>query len=160
MKQKRRRLFEKRALNTESGMMNLQITSMADIFTILLVFLLKGIASDALAIAPSSGTHLPTGSNTTALSQNALQLEISPTGILVDKELVSGLESFEGPLRERLSKERARQKAIAELNESVKNDGRAIILSDQKVSFSKLKIALRILSENGYSEIKFGVIKE
>ena len=106
MNHRKRRLFGRRQKNKESGTMALQITSMADIFTILLVFLLKGIASDALTITPSSGTRLPSGINTTALTETALQIELSPTGILVEKEFVASFENFEKPFNERLAKER------------------------------------------------------
>ena len=160
MKHGKRRLFGRRKKGGESGAMSLQITSMADIFTILLVFLLKGLSSDALTISPSSGTRLPAGVNTTALSEVALQVELAPNGILIEKNFISTYENFEKPLNEALAKERERQKIIAQANDSVKNDARVIILSDQKVPFSTMKIVLRTLSQNGYSEIKFGVIKE
>ena len=140
--------------------MSLQITSMADIFTILLVFLLKGIASDALTISPSNGTKLPAGVNTTALSESALQVELSDKGILIEKEFVTGYQNFEKPFNERLGKERDRQKLIAKSNDTVKDDARAILLSDQNVPFSTMKLVLRTLAKNGYSEVKFGVIKE
>lgn len=156
----KRRLFHKNKAHKESGTMALQITSMADIFTILLVFLLKGIASDALTINPSNATRLPAGINTTSLTEGALQVELSSNGVLVDKEFISAYDGFEKPLNERLVRERARQKAISEANDSVKNDGRVIVLSDQKVPFSSIKVALRVLSQNGYGEVKFGVIKE
>ena len=140
--------------------MSLQITSMADIFTILLVFLLKGIASDALTISPSNGTKLPAGVNTTALSESALQVELSDKGILIEKEFVTGYQNFEKPFNERLGKERERQTLIAKSNDTVKDDARAILLSDQNVPFSTMKLVLRTLAKNGYSEVKFGVIKE
>ena len=133
---------------------------MADIFTILLVFLLKGIASDALTITPSNGTNLPVGINTTALDEPALMVELSTSGILVEKEFISDYKDFEKTLNERLQKEREKQKIIAQANDSVKNDARAIVLSDHKVPFSDLKVVLRALAQNGYSEVKFGVIKE
>lgn len=160
MNHRKRRLFGKRNKNKESGTMALQITSMADIFTILLVFLLKGIASDALTISPSNATRLPAGINTTALSENALQVELSPTGVLVEKEFIGAYDSFEKPFSERLAKEREKQKLISQANDSVKDDARVIILADQKVPFSTMKQVLRSLSQNGYSEVKFGVIKE
>jgi biopolymer transport protein ExbD len=160
MKTNKRRLFGKRKTVKESGAVALQITSMADIFTILLVFLLKGIASDALAISPSNGTNLPNGINTTAIMEPALMVELSTSGVLVEKEFVSDYTDFEKPLNERLSKEREKQNLISKANDSVKADDRVIILSDQKVPFSTVKIVLRTLAQNGYSEVKFGVIKE
>jgi biopolymer transport protein ExbD len=160
MKKGKRKLFGNKPKAKQNGYLSLQITSMADIFMILLVFLLKGIASDALAIAPSQGTRLPAGANTATLDQGTLQVELSQKGVLVEKDFIADFASFEKPLAERLSREREKEKFIASKNDSVKADGRAIVLSDQKVPFSTLKQVLRSLSENGYSEIKFGVIKE
>lgn len=40
--------------------MTIQITSMADIFTIILVFLLKSYSTSAVNITPSNGLKLPT----------------------------------------------------------------------------------------------------
>ena len=160
MKHRKRRLFGHKNKSKESGTIALQITSMADIFTILLVFLLKGIASDALTITPSASTQLPNGINTTALSETALTVELSKSGVIVEKDFISGFDGFEKPLAARLSKEREKQKIIAQANDSVKSDARAIVLSDQKIPFSTLKLVLRTLAQNGYSEVKFGVVKE
>jgi biopolymer transport protein ExbD len=160
MQTRKRRLFGHRGKSKESGNVALQITSMADIFTILLVFLLKGIASDALAIAPSNGTNLPNGINTSSLSEPALMVELAGQGVLVEKEFVSDYKDFEKPLADRLSKERQKQDLISKANDSVKSDARVIILADQKVPFSTIKVVLKTLAQNGYSEVKFGVVKE
>ncbi len=168
---RKRKLFGRHGKAKESGEIALQITSMADIFTILLVFLLKGLASDALQITPSNA-KIPSGIHTTTLSDQALQVEISKDGILIERDFVSKLEDFHlssqsvgadgsiTALSERLSKERERQKLIAQANDTVKIDGRAIILSDEKVPFSTMKTVLKTLAAQGYSEIKFAVIKE
>ena len=172
MRHGKRRLFGKRGKHKESGEMSLQITSMADIFTILLVFLLKGLSSDAIQIAPSSGTQLPDALHTVGLSETAIQIELSKDGILVEKDFVTALEDFKVPakgltnegtitsLSERLGKERERQKLINAANDSVKIDGRAIILSDQKIPFATMKPVLRTLASQGYSEIKFAVVNK
>jgi biopolymer transport protein ExbD len=89
-----------------------------------------------------------------------MMVELSTSGVLVEKEFISDYKDFEKPLNERLSKEREKQKLISQANDSVKSDTRAIILSDQKVPFSTIKVVLRSLAQNGYSDVKFGVIKE
>lgn len=167
----KRRLFQKKHAGKSSDEVALQITSMADIFTILLVFLLKGIASDAIQIAPSNGTKLPSGAHSRPLSEAVLQVEVTKEGIMIEKQFVSPLENYRMPasvgmqngllsgLNERLQKERERQKIIAQANDSVKNDGRVIILSDENIPFTTLKPILRTLSANGYSDIKFAVVK-
>ena len=160
MKLRKRRLFGHKNKNKESGTMALQITSMADIFTILLVFLLKGIASDALTITPSASTQLPNGVNTTSLSEAALTVELSKSGVMVEKDFIGAYDKFEKPLAERLTREREKQKLISGANDSVKADGRVIVLSDQKTNFLVLKTVLKTLAANGYSDVKFGVVKE
>lgn len=168
---RRRRLFGGKKKHREEGQVALQITSMADIFTILLVFLLKGLASDALQINPSNGTTLPSGVHTSSLNEVALQVEVSKDGILVEKEFVTALTEYKldgktmkdgmiPGLVERLTKERERQKLIAQNNDTVKIDTRAIIMSDQHVPFATMKPVLRSLASQGYSEIKFAVVKE
>jgi biopolymer transport protein ExbD len=171
MKQKRR-LFGKKKHTQEGGQVALQITSMADIFTILLVFLLKGLATDTIQISPSNGTKLPVGLHSSVLPEPALQLEIAKDGIMVEKEFVAKLDNYRMPasdagqdgmitgLTDRLTKERDRQKIIAQANDSVKIDTRVIVVSDEKVPFATMKPILRTLSANGYSDIKFAVVKE
>ena len=168
----KRRLFHKSKKHGETGEVALQITSMADIFTILLVFLLKGLSSDALQITPSNGTHLPQGLNTAVLNEPALQIELSQDSITVEKEFVASLDHFRvgnklvskdgmiTALQDRLSKERERQKLIAQSNDTVKIDSRAIILSDQSIPFATMKPILRTLSASGYSDVKFAVVKD
>ncbi|MBS1957868.1 MAG: biopolymer transporter ExbD [Bdellovibrionales bacterium] len=169
---RKRKLFGRKKKGGGDGQVALQITSMADIFTILLVFLLKGLATDALQISPSSGTVLPNGIRTSPLNEVALQVEVSKDGILIEKEFLMplnegrlthkdlGKDGFITVMNERLTKERDRQKLIAQANDTVKIDSRAIIMSDQSVPFATMKPVLRTLASQGYSEIKFAVVKE
>ncbi|NDF15098.1 hypothetical protein EB061_07215 [bacterium] len=142
----KRRLFQKKA-TPASPQILLQITSMADVFTILLVFLLKGIANNSLAIIPAPETRLPSALHTRPLAEDVLQVEISRTGILVNKDFVTMDPDFEKALSKRLQIERSR---------GTKDDLRAILLADTSIPFSKLKIAMKALSRNGYSSIHFG----
>lgn len=149
--------------------MSLQITSMADIFTILLVFLLKGLASDAIQIAPANATTLPAGAHATSIPEIALQVEITKADLLVEKEklialadIPKGLQADQTipDLTQRLIKERERQKLISQSNDSVKVSNQVIILADQSVPFSMIKPVLKTLAAQGYSEVKFAAIKE
>lgn len=163
-----RRLFQKKK-QTHTGEMSLQITSMADIFTILLVFLLKGLASDAIQIAPSNATTLPPGAHSKPIPETALQVEITKDDILVEKEKIISLadmtktiskDELIPALMQKLEKERERQKLISQSNDSVKNDNKVILLSDQNVPYSMMKPVLKTLAAQGYSEVKFAVIHD
>lgn len=149
--------------------MSLQITSMADIFTILLVFLLKGLASDAIQIAPANATTLPAGAHATNIPEIALQVEITKVDLLVEKEKIVALSDLQKGMQadqtipllsQRLVKERERQKLISQSNDSVKVSNQVIILADQSVPFSMIKPVLKTLAAQGYSEVKFAAIKE
>jgi biopolymer transport protein ExbD len=154
----KKKLFSKQKKKTDPGM-NLQITSMADIFTILLVFLLKGLASDAIQINPANNTRLPAMVRSHPLQERALQIEITPTEILVEKESIGDIRAL-NLLDQRLSVQRERNRVISEANPSVKNDNRAILIADEKTSYDRIRSVLKSLSKNGYSEIHFAVLEK
>ena len=162
------RLFQKNKA-APSASMSLQITSMADIFTILLVFLLKGLASDVIQIQPANATTLPNSINSKTILETALQVEITKTEILVEKERVMTWKNPSGKfedqlglteLSERLGKEKEKQKLISENNDSVKNDERVILLADESVPYVVIKAVLRTMASRGYSEVKFAVVRD
>lgn len=75
--------------------MSLQITSMADIFTIILIFLLKSFATGMATITPPQGMVLP--SVTTQLQdqmKEALKIEILPDSVLVDAKAIIRAHNF------------------------------------------------------------------
>lgn len=162
------RLFKKRS--PQSQEMSLQITSMADIFTILLVFLLKSFASGAVNVTPSAGTLLPEAhAGETAVE--ALKVEISEKAVLVEGQPVAELKSFKfspGDLQgngsskvlgQALEKERQRQLLIAKSNSDVKVDPKILIVSDQRVPYSTVKSVLASAALNGYTDFKLAVVK-
>ncbi len=164
----KKRLFSKKK-KKETGEVSLQITSMADIFTILLVFLLKGMAADAIQIAPANGTVLPAGAHSKSIAETSLQVEITKTDILVEKEKIIGLAELAkdiqkddtiASLTQRLVKEREKQKFIAQSNDTVKVSNQVIVLADQTIPFSTIKPILKTLAAQGFSEVKFAAIKE
>jgi len=73
--------------------MALQITSMADIFTIILVFLLKSFSTGISNLTPNE-IVLPEGTNGDEVTE-MLKIEIGPKSILVDDKAVTKLEQFE-----------------------------------------------------------------
>jgi biopolymer transport protein ExbD len=156
---KTRKLFEKNKTKADPSM-SLQITSMADVFTILLVFLLKGLASDALQITPSNATKLPVMHQAHGLSESALKIEITPNEVMVEKEAIGTLQDFKKGLNEKLVKERKKQDLISKTNQSVKQSSKAIVLADTKTPYTIVKSVLKSLSDQGYSEIHFAVFTD
>ena len=161
--------FVKRPPQNEE--MTLQITSMADIFTIILVFLLKSYATSAVNLTPTQGMMIPQAFAAEPPASEALKLEISANAIQVEGQPVTELKQFaynaqevqgNGSLKTlsaALEKERKRQLLIAQANSSVKVDPKIIIVADQRVPYSTLKSVLASAAINGYTDFKLAVIK-
>ncbi len=167
--QKRRQWFNRKA--TKSEEVSLQITSMADIFTILLVFLLKSYSTSTVHVSPSNGLLLPQAKNGLPAIE-ALKLEVSATGVQVEGQPVAPLEAYKfdrkdigndgvsKSLEQALAKERQRQLVIAKENPDVKPDARIMIIADKKVPYSTLKTVLSSAAVQGYTDFKLVVIRE
>jgi biopolymer transport protein ExbD len=164
----RKKGFLKRGLAAEE--MSLQITSMADIFMILLVFLLKGYATSAVNLTPAAGLLLPEAQAQTAAVE-ALKLEISETAVLVEGTPATALKGFQyeskelqtnGTLRslnDALKKQRDRQLQIAKVNSDVKVDPKIMVVADQRAPYQLIKSVLASAAVNGYTDFKLAVVK-
>ena len=160
--------FGKRNHGSED--MNLQITSMADIFIILLVFLLKSFATSAVTIAPSNGMKVPEA-NASDSSVDALKVEISQDAVQVEGTPVTNLKEFKfangelltngssQTLGKALDRERQRQLLIAKANSDVKIDPKILIVADQRAPYSTVKAVLASAALNGYTDFKLAVVK-
>lgn len=166
---KKKGLFKKRARASDE--MSLQITSMADIFTILLVFLLKSASTSAVNITPGAGVTLP-ASTAEQANIEALRIEISENAVTVENEPVLKLEKFavdpkdvtpEGGsklLSSKLEISRKRQLLIAKSNSDVKVDSKVIIIADQKTPYSTIKRVLASAAVQGYTDYKLAVVNK
>ncbi len=164
---KKKSLFKKQRQNEE---MALQITSMADIFTILLVFLLKSYATSAVNIAPTSGMQLPEAQAGESAVE-ALKIEISQSAVQVEGKPVATLHEFKfepqdlqgngssKTLSSALERERQRQILIAKNNSDVKVDAKIMVIADQRTPYSTVKSVLASAALNGYTDFKLAVVK-
>lgn len=169
MFRRKKRFGAKRA--PMSGDMELQITSMADIFTILLVFLLKSYATGAANITPDKGMTLPQAQNTDSSAVEALKLHVSKEAVQIEGAPVAALKEFafdpadlgqngvSTALSAALKRERDRQLLIAKANSDVKVDPKIIVVSDQETPYSTIKTVLASAAVNGYTDFKLAVIK-
>lgn len=173
----RNKRFLKGRLGREE--MSLQITSMADIFTIILVFLLKSFSTGVSNITPG-GILLPVAFSADEVV-DMLKIEIAPDHILVDDKVTTTLSAFKfvandlesnGTPRslnaalivrqeqEKLSREnqRGRQREVAETDEP--QLPRLMILADQKTPYSTLKAVMTSASRSGFGDFKLVVVED
>ena len=152
-----------------SGDVSLNITAMADIFTLLLVFLLKSYTSGGMTINPSADVQLPLAGVGDSQQAEALKVEISQNAVAVESLPVAKLQEYRfdttdlekngvsKSLGSALDKERQRQLLLSKSNPDVKPDARIVIIADRKVPYSTLKSVLASASTYGYTDFKLAV---
>lgn len=158
-------LFGKKKKKVISGDVPLQITSMADIFTIILVFLLKTTASGITGIAPNSGTVLPS-SKGNEIVKDVLTVEINRESILVDSTSVLSLSEFQFPLTEiqangvsqSLYAKLLQQRAKKSADDPGDKGSDLLVLADESTPYSTLKTVLASAANTGFVDLQLVVV--
>jgi len=157
----------------------LQITSMADIFTILLVFLLKSYSVSAIDVDVGKEIKLPVANGGTE-SVEAMKVQVTETGITLEGKPVIRFEKYEphngevakdGTIPElvkALKKEREKQRQIASASvkqgekpeDAIKKnfDSKLLVIADKKVPYRLLKNVLSSASEMDFTDFKLVVV--
>lgn len=157
----KKRSFGKKSKGKED--MSLQITSMADIFTILLVFLLKSFSTDASTITPHDNISLPEVKKSDSLAES-LKLEISQKSVLVDDKPISDLRNFQFDPSdlEVNGTPRSLNTVLIQIRkrDTLKRYPKLLILSDQSAPFSTIKRVLASASSSGFEDFKLVVVED
>jgi len=165
----RRRFQKRRALKDE---MVLQITSMADILTILLVFLLKSFSTGVSNITPAAELMLPEAHSQDEVSEG-LKVEVSPGSILVDGKPITTLTgfNFEELDLESNGTSRSLNAALIQERERVRDENRApgtpeppapkvLVMADQSTPYRTLKSVMNSAANAGFGDFKLIVVED
>lgn len=143
---------------------------MADIFIIILVFLLKSYSTSSIQISPSDGMKIPEAHHLQSPIE-AIQIEISETLIQIEKKPITSLihfrfnseelttESISKSVSASLEKEKRRQQLISNANPGVQIDSKILIIADVRTPYGTLKSVLGAAALQGYSEFKLVAIQ-
>jgi biopolymer transport protein ExbD len=145
------------------GDVALQITSMADIFMILLVFLLKNYSASVSNIAPTAQMALPelaVASKTAP--KESLKIEISADAVLVDSQPAVRLNNFEFPASEM---EQAGSATIArlmkeqrELKPEPNRESSVVVMADKLAPYSTVKRVIASVAGAGFIDMQMIVV--
>lgn len=159
MSRKRRRFGKRHKPNQD---MVLQITSMADIFTILLVFLLKSFSSGASDITPSNNMTLPEGRSLDAAT-DTIKLEIAQNMITLDDKKIADLNQFQFDPADMESNGLPKSLSAAFTHQRQKDTlaqaPRIMVLADQSTPYGTLKTVLASASYSGFDGFKLVVVE-
>ncbi len=152
----------------------MSITSLMDIMTILLVFMLMNYATSPLNINPSADLQLVQSLETQETHSHLTPLAITKKHILVDdKPIVQVKEGkvsasakrdgedgyFITPLFDALQTAAEKQKKLSQYNSSVKFQGRMLIIGDEEVPYRLLAEVLYTAGQAEFGEFEFAVIR-
>jgi len=147
----------------------LNITSLMDIMTIILVFLLKSYSTEDIQIAPSDDLRLPSSSaqKPPELAVNAVVSKVNITvdgvkvvdvsGGTVGEEYKRG--TLISPLFDTLKEKADEAKALAERNPANKFKGRILLQCDRDIPFSLVREVMYTAGQAQFAEFKFVVYK-
>ena len=143
----------------------LNITSMTDMFTIMLVFLLQTYSTSQVEIAPENGLRLP-ASNTMANPVEAVKLSVSSFGLKMGDHKIADLQNsdftrqdldandsnFIKPLFEEL--EKLTKESGDDPKKSYVKEGKILLQADQELPYSVIRKVMYTASMAGYPQLK------
>jgi hypothetical protein len=148
----------------------LGMTSLMDIVSILVIYLLKSYASDPVVINPTAGQKIPFSAADASI-QDGMPVFVTVRGITFqDKKLVTMTADGDidasmvtnhliGPLFDAFSEEADKAKQLSE-NRGVEWEGRLILVGDQALKFSTLIDVLFTAGRAEFKEYTFCVIRK
>jgi biopolymer transport protein ExbD len=149
----------------------IQITSMVDMFVILLVFLLKSYSTSPVNIDPSDKLVLP--ASTSAKDPiDVLKMVVSKAGIFIDDKKIIDLQAgavdvkdvdasdtqFIRKLYEALDEQAKKSRGIASVNEEMEFDGKVLMQADRSLPYELLRKVMYTSMMAGYSDVKIAVV--
>lgn len=167
---KRRELLEtnnKRRVSSKTTVFTLNITSMIDMFTILLVFLLKSFSTDGELMTVASNLSLPSSEVAETKPMQTVSIAITQDDLLLNGNNIlkwSELESDGTPLIELLygllQKEKERLEWFTDLKgESIEFPGMVVIQGDKKIPFHYIEKVMYTCGQAEYNNISLAVLK-
>jgi len=157
--------------NNKKATFTLQLTSMVDMFTILIVFLLKSFSTSAVHITPHEGMKLPISSSYENPIE-AVKLIVAYDGIYVEDKKVIPLvkgelaedqmdtndSDFIVSLFKELDEHAKKAQGIQEKNSEMEFDGKIVMQADERLDYDVLKKVMYTSSMAGYAEMKLATI--
>jgi biopolymer transport protein ExbD len=135
-----------------------QLTSLIDVMTILLVFLIKSFSADATIMTPSKDLELPLSSSNIA-PKAAASIEITKNAVLADGNAVArfdGLATNDSLVIPALLNYLHGVQARAASEKSLKE---LMIQSDKAIEFSIIKRVMYTCSRAGFTDFSILVIE-
>ncbi len=148
------------------GDLRLRLTSMIDMFTILLVFLLKSYSAEGQIITLSKDLRLPDSTaekppiSTPIIMATQEWLLLDDEQIVTIDEIVNGKSLTIRPLQAKLAEKKAIAERLGQMDPSLGFKGNITIQGDKEIPFKILKKIMFTCGQVGYNNILLAVNKQ
>lgn len=159
---------KRRAARTRKpSLLVLNITSMLDMFTILIIFLLKSYSAEGLLLTIPADIHLPQSTTQTS-AEPGLIVEVTKSTLMVDGrqmdiDLNAVTESDQliiDELYEHLMTKTRQYEVISKLNPDAGFTGRLVLEGDREIPFKLLKKILYTCGQAGFINQSLAVFQK
>jgi biopolymer transport protein ExbD len=160
----------RRGRRPSEGQAHININSLLDVLSVIVVFLMKSYSADVVQVKPSADLQVPF-SHAAEPAEQSTAITITRQDILVDDRPVLHLEDGHAPaaarqadgmtleaLRQRLEQDVEQQKKIAALNPEAPFRGIATIIADRRVPYPLLTQVMYTAGLAQYGTFKFAAI--
>jgi len=149
---------------------SLNITSMMDMFTIILVFLLKSFSAEGSLLTNADNLVLPNSASKKKPSEVSLQLAVTQDMILLDNQAVVPTEDARNipqdahnpiitKLEERLKVCLAAEEEMVKIGALNSIQGKIIVQVDKNIDFDVLFKIMSTCGRSGYTNMNFAVME-
>jgi biopolymer transport protein ExbD len=145
----------------------LQLTSLIDIFVVLLLFLLKSLVVGGAVVTPFPGVKLPPSSATASFKESPVVV-VAADQVVVDGERVCATEDVLHATELRLPEVEGALAAVRQKSESLAQrqgserrfEGRLILQADESIPFHVLQKVMYTSQTVGFYDITLAVMQE
>ena len=156
----------RRRAGEETAVARLQLTSLIDIFTVLLLFLLKSLVVGGSVVTPFPGIDLPPSSADGSFRESPV-LVVTKEQVVVDGAAACATADVEAstqlriePVEAALAELRAHSDRLAEKSESRRFEGKLIVQADETIPFHVLQKIMYTSQTVGFYDITLAVIQK
>jgi biopolymer transport protein ExbD len=154
-------------INTGSTQAPIPMTSLMDILTCLLLFVLKSVVLEGEVINPMPGVDLPESSSNHS-PRTSIAIAIFDDVVMMDGEVVASVSKSKNsntllisPLAHRLDESREKSIEIAKLRgDKEEFEGRIAIQGDKDIDFAILQRVMFTCSHSGFETISLAVLEK
>ena len=154
------------------GAHGLNINSLLDVLSVILVFLMKSYSSSSVQVKPSADLQMPISHSIQAV-QESTAVTITLKDLMVNDQPVVAMQKGHIPdlehathgglmidsLLDRLHREVERQKKMARMNKKADFSGVMTIIADRHVPFELLTQVMYTAGQAKFNRFKFAAIK-